>query len=102
MRQCLAHTSSNASQTFSRVIGLTNRPLTNEASLLDAEDTRWELHSGIDLEQGVPAVAEKLKTVKDIDQVSHVYFTCESGQQISLQRVKSSCCLVLDSVYLSR
>lgn len=77
MRQCLSHTSSDSSNTFSRVIGLTNRPLSKEASLLNAEDKRWELHSGIDLEEDVDAVAEKLKVIQDIDQVTHVYFTCQ-------------------------
>lgn len=77
MRECLSHPSTNASNTFSRVIGLTNRPLSNEASLLNAADKRWELHSGMDLEQDVDAVAEKLKAIQDIDQVTHVYFTCE-------------------------
>lgn len=75
MRKCLGHTSSNSSNTFSRVIGLTNRPLSKEASLLNAGDKRWELHSGIDLEPGVDAVVEKLKAIEDIDQVTHVYFT---------------------------
>lgn len=77
MRQCLGHTSSDSSNTFSRVIGLTNRPLSKEASLLNAEDERWELHSGIDLEEDVDAVAEKLKVIQDVDQVTHVYFTCQ-------------------------
>ena len=77
MRECLNHPSTNASNIFSRVIGLTNRPLSNEASLLNAGDKRWELHSGIDLEQDVDAVAEKLKAIQDIDQVTHVYFTCQ-------------------------
>lgn len=77
MRQCLGHTSSDSSNTFSRVIGLTNRPLSKEASLLNAEDKRWELHSGIDLEEDVDAVAEKLEVIQDIDQVTHVYFTCQ-------------------------
>lgn len=81
MRKCLGHTSSNSSNTFSRVIGLTNRPLSKEASLLNAGDKRWELHSGIDLEPGVDAVVEKLKAIEDIDQVTHVYFTCKPSQQ---------------------
>lgn len=77
MRECLDHPSTKSSKIFSRVIGLTNRPLSNEDSLLDAGDKRWDLHSGVDLEQGVDAVAEKLKAIHDIDQVTHVYFACE-------------------------
>lgn len=80
MRQCLGHTSSDSSNTFSRVIGLTNRPLSKEASLLNAENKTWELHSGIDLEEDVDAVAEKLKVIQDINQVTHVYFTCQPAQ----------------------
>ncbi len=77
MRECLDHPSNSALNTFSRVIGLTNRPLSKDASLLDVRDKRWELYSGIDLQQDVDAVVEKLRAVRDIDQVTHVYFTCE-------------------------
>ena len=79
MRECLAHSSPNGSKTFSRIIGLTNRPLRKEDTLLDTGDKRWDLHCGIDLERDVDAVAEKLKAIEGIDQVTYVYFTCESG-----------------------
>ena len=82
MRECLAHSSPNGSKAFSRVIGLTNRPLRKEDFLLDLEDKRWDLHSGIDLERDVDVVAERLKAIEGIDQVNYVYFTCESGQAI--------------------
>lgn len=79
MRECLGNTSryTETENTFSRLIGLTNRPLSKETSLLDAGDQRWELHSGIDLEQSVDAVAERLIAIRNIHQVTHVYFTCE-------------------------
>ena len=80
MRECLAQFSPNGSKAFSRVIGLTNRPLRKENCLLDTGDKRWDLHSGIDLERDVDAVAEKLQAIEGIDQVNYVYFTCESGQ----------------------
>ena len=76
MRECLAHSSTNGSKAFSRVIGLTNRPLRKEDSLLDTGDKRWELHSGVDLEYDVDTVAEKLKAIEGVDQVNYVYFTC--------------------------
>ena len=73
MRECLSYPSPN---TFSRVIGLTNRPLTKDASMLPREKQKWELHSGIDLEKGVDVVAEKLKAIDGIERTNYVYFTC--------------------------
>ncbi|KAF6241297.1 hypothetical protein HO173_000007 [Letharia columbiana] len=97
MRQCLGHTSSDSSNTFSRVIGLTNRPLSKEASLLNAEDERWELHSGIDLEEDVDAVAEKLKVIQDVDQVTHVYFTSYTAHGSDYQTLKRANVAILSN-----
>ena len=90
MRECLAHLSTNGSKAFSRVIGLTNRPLSKEDSLLATGDKRWDLHSGMDLERDVDAVAEKLKAIEGIDQVSYVYFTCESGLAVTRRRANNT------------
>ena len=82
MRQCLTQSSPNGSKAFSRIIGLTNRPLRKEDCLLDTGDKRWDLHSGIDLERDVDAVAEKLQAIEGIDKVNYVYFTCGSGPAV--------------------
>ena len=76
MRECLSYPSPNA---FSRVIGLTNRPLTKSASTLPIENEKWELHCGVDLERGADVVAEKLKAIEGIEGISHVYFTCREA-----------------------
>ena len=73
VRECLSYPSSD---TFSRVIGLTNRPLAKEALLLPNDDRRVELYDGMDLSLGVDYVVEKLKGIKGIEEVSHVYYTC--------------------------
>ena len=73
MKECLSYPSPNA---FSRVIGLSNRPLTEDASMLPIGNKKWELHSGIGLERGVDVVAEKLKAISGIEGITHVYYTC--------------------------
>ena len=44
--------------------------------MLPIENEKWELHSGVDLERGADAVAEKLKAISGIEEINHVYFTC--------------------------
>ena len=73
MKECLSYPAPNA---FSRIIGLTNRPLTKDVSMLPSEKENWELHSGIDLERGADVVAEKLKAIDGIEGTNYVYFTC--------------------------
>jgi hypothetical protein len=62
--------------TFSRVIGLSNRPLTLEESFLPA-DPRLSLKSGVDLSGNVETIVEALRTIGDIEKTTHVYFTGE-------------------------
>lgn len=62
--------------TFSRVIGLTNRPLTLEDSFLPP-DPRISLKSGVDLSGDVSSIVNSLKTIQDIGKTTHVYFTGE-------------------------
>ncbi|KAH9204919.1 hypothetical protein DL95DRAFT_529080 [Leptodontidium sp. 2 PMI_412] len=68
MRECVSYPSPD---TFSRVIGLTRRPLSREAAFLP-DDPRLELNSGFDL-SNEDEVKEKLEDVKDINGVTHVY-----------------------------
>lgn len=63
------------STTFSKVTGLTNRPI-NRADWLIPEDSRLQIASGIDLTKPVTEVVAVLREkVADIQTVTHVYFT---------------------------
>ena len=60
--------------TFAKVTGLTNRPLSIQDAQLP-EDPRLQLISGIDLTRDVETVKKELeKKVKDIHEVTHVFF----------------------------
>jgi hypothetical protein len=59
---------------FSRVIALTNRPLSREDSNL-SDDPKLELKSGLDLAKGTGSVKEFLATIPGIEKTTHVYFT---------------------------
>lgn len=67
------------STTFSRVIGLTNRPLTLDDSFLP-EDPRLSLIVGIDLSGDLESTVVALKRVEGIERTTHVYFTGESSK----------------------
>jgi len=69
--------------TFSRVIGLTNRPLSLEDSQLPP-DPRLSLKSGVDLSGDVEAVVKALANIKGIEEITHVYFTGEANETLSL------------------
>ncbi|CCX15730.1 hypothetical protein FPQ18DRAFT_67221 [Pyronema domesticum] len=58
---------------WTRIIGLTNRPMTLEAAALP-NDPRYQLAHGIDLLAGADAVTEKLKGVEGIEEVETVFF----------------------------
>jgi hypothetical protein len=59
--------------TFSRVIALSNRPLSLEVTLLD--DPRLELVSGVDLTRSLNEVVGALREkVAGIAEVTHVYW----------------------------
>lgn len=61
--------------TFSRITGLSNRPLTLDQAQLPA-DSRLNLVSGIDLTKSVPEVVRLLRErVEDVESISHVFFT---------------------------
>jgi hypothetical protein len=60
--------------TFSKVTGLTNRPLSIKDAQLP-EDPRLRLISGIDLIRDVETVKRELETkVDDIHEVTHLFF----------------------------
>jgi len=60
--------------TFARVTGLTNRPLSIQDAQLP-DDSRLRLISGIDLTRDVETVKNELnKKVDDIHEVTHVFF----------------------------
>ncbi|KAI0028559.1 hypothetical protein K488DRAFT_89633 [Vararia minispora EC-137] len=60
-------------KTFTRIIALSNRPLSHDVFLLD--DPRLELVSGIDLTQPVDVVVRLLREKnRNIEQVTHVYW----------------------------
>jgi hypothetical protein len=60
--------------TFSKVIGLTNRPLTIEGSGLP-HDQRLELHSDINLRSSLEEVKRSMKEKIDcLGKVTHVYY----------------------------
>jgi hypothetical protein len=62
--------------TFSRVIGLTNRPLSLKDSFLPP-DPRLSLKSGIDLSGDVESIVKALKEIDNVEKTTHVYFTGE-------------------------
>jgi hypothetical protein len=60
--------------TFSRVIGLTNRPLSLSESGLP-EDPRLELYHGIDLRGDFASVKEQMQQkIPNLDEVTHMYY----------------------------
>ena len=74
MSTCLTYPTT---RTFSRIIGLTHRPLDPKDALLPMEEQkRWELHSGFDLSRGVDPVKEKLGRIGGLEEVTHVFFAC--------------------------
>jgi hypothetical protein len=74
------------SATFSRIIGLTNRPLTTADSHLEA-DQRVELYSGIDLLDREKSLLQ-LQHVPGIKQVTHVYYAAYAGHGQDFEELK--------------
>lgn len=61
--------------TFSRIIGLTHRPMDLENSQLPTDDPRLEIYSGVNLRSDLSSVIDQLKaTVPRLDEVTHVYY----------------------------
>ncbi|MDI1492514.1 MAG: hypothetical protein OHK93_003728 [Ramalina farinacea] len=87
VRECLVYPSPT---TFSRIIGLTNRALKKEDTLLPQNTDRYELYSGMDLSHGVNIAVEKLKSIKDVVKTTHVYFTAYTGHGKDFQGLKEA------------
>lgn len=61
--------------TFSRVIGLTNRPMDLKNSQLPIDDPRLEIYSGLNLRSDLSSVIEQLRaTVPNLEEVTHMYY----------------------------
>ena len=65
---------SKAPFNFSKIVGLTSRPLTIHQAALPV-DSRLELHSGLDLTKGAEAITHFLSKIEGIENTTHVYFT---------------------------
>ncbi|KAK6443622.1 hypothetical protein LTR95_000449 [Oleoguttula sp. CCFEE 5521] len=79
--------------TFSRVIGLTNRPLSAAIAQLPA-DPRIELYSGIDLLSRESSLLQ-LQHVPGIDLVTHVFYAAYGGHGSSFGDLKKANCDML-------
>ena len=79
--------------TFSRVIGLTNRPLSaKDAGLPD--DGRIELYSGLDLTDAAKT-RSLLQQIRDIEKTTHVYFASYVGHGSDRMHLKKVNCEIL-------
>jgi hypothetical protein len=72
--------------TFERIIGLTHRPLSAADSQLP-QVPRIELYSGINLTKR-DSLVEKLKQVREIEKITHVYFAAYTGHGTDFQELK--------------
>ncbi|OQO12509.1 hypothetical protein B0A48_03151 [Cryoendolithus antarcticus] len=73
--------------TFSRVVGLTNRPLSAAIAQLPA-DPRIELYSGIDLLSRESSLLQ-LQHVPGVDLVTHVFYAAYGGHGSSFEDLKN-------------
>jgi hypothetical protein len=69
---------------FTKVIGLTSRPLSIKDSALP-DDPKLELRSGLDLTQGADAVKDFLSRIEGIENTTHVYFVGELTKGVLLR-----------------
>ena len=83
MNSALACPSPN---TFELIVGLTHRPLSAADSQLP-QDPRIELYSGINLSKR-DTVIEKLKQVREIEKITHVYFAAYTSHGSNFQELK--------------
>ncbi|KAK5114337.1 hypothetical protein LTR62_002589 [Meristemomyces frigidus] len=72
--------------TFSRVIGVTNRPLKKEVALLP-DDARIELYSDLDLTDRNKTLFS-IQHIQGIEYTTHVYFAAYSGHGSDYQELK--------------
>lgn len=78
--------------TFTRVVGLTSRPLSLADSGFSA-DPRLQLYSGLDLSKDADSITRYLKKIPDIEKITHVYF---AGKTMNLLKINM---LMLISIY---
>jgi len=74
------------STTFSRVIGLTNRPLSSAVARLPV-DERLEIYSEINLLEREKSLLQ-LEHVPGIQQVTHIYYAAYAGHGESFEELK--------------
>ena len=67
------------SDTFSRVVGLTSRPLSLEASGFPS-DPRLQLYAGLDLSQDAETITKYLKKIENVELITHVYFAGQTNE----------------------
>lgn len=79
--------------TFSRVIGLTNRPLAKEIAQLP-DDARIELYSDLDLLDRSKTLLQ-LQHIPGIEYTTHVYFAAYTGHGNDYQELKRVNCEIL-------
>ncbi|TKA60631.1 hypothetical protein B0A55_10590 [Friedmanniomyces simplex] len=79
--------------TFSRVIGLTRRPLRTDVALLP-EDQRIELYSDLDLTNREQTLFH-LQHIPGIEHTTHVFFAAYAGHGTDYQELKSVDCEIL-------
>ncbi|KAL6719724.1 hypothetical protein ACLMJK_001645 [Lecanora helva] len=65
--------------------------------MLPNQSDKWELYSGMDLERGVDVAVEKLSSIKDVDQVTHVYFTSYTAHGSDYQTLKHANVTILEN-----
>jgi nucleoside-diphosphate-sugar epimerase len=72
--------------TFSRVVGLSNRPVDRATSLFPDDEPRLEFYSGVNLRGDLATVKKQLEaSVPDVQNVTHVYYLGEQRVSLSLQ-----------------
>ncbi|KAL2688931.1 hypothetical protein Neosp_002981 [[Neocosmospora] mangrovei] len=86
-------------ETFSRVIGLSHRPLSKEAARLP-NDPRLELHNRLDLTNR-DQTKEKLGSVPGIGNVTHVYFVAYTGHGGSPKDVVNVNATIVDNALIA-
>ncbi|EXF82147.1 hypothetical protein CFIO01_00661 [Colletotrichum fioriniae PJ7] len=66
--------------TFSRVIGLTNRPMDLSGSQLPKNDSRLEIYSSTNLREDIQTVKEQMRSkIPNLQDITHVYYCAYSN-----------------------
>ncbi|KAF1988255.1 hypothetical protein K402DRAFT_374052 [Aulographum hederae CBS 113979] len=66
---------------FSRIIGLTNRPLSKKDAYLPVETGRIELYSGLDLSRGSEKAVSLLRDVEELGEVNKVFYVAYTAHE---------------------